>query len=215
MRRTVVTIGGTLIYLWIAILIRGGFKAFFSHPALTALAIVTIAFSVAAIFTSGNISTGQKEDRANRWVFIPLLVIGLLNTYVSPYTDRKEFWCLDGQTIRWLGVVLYALGGVFRIWPVFVLGRRFSGLVAIQPDHKLVTTGIYSVIRHPSYLGALIMVLGWALAFRSTLGVLLACLILWPLLLRINAEEAFLRSHFGQEYDAYCRRTSRLIPGIY
>ena len=54
-----------------------------------------------------------------------------------------------------------------RIWPVFVLGHRFSGLVAIQPGHKLVTSGVYGVIRHPSYLGLLVNSLGWALAFRS------------------------------------------------
>ena len=53
--------------------------------------------------------------------------------------------------------MLFAVGGALRIWPVFVLGRRFSGLVAIQPGHTLVTTGIYSVIRNPSYLGLLIM----------------------------------------------------------
>jgi protein-S-isoprenylcysteine O-methyltransferase Ste14 len=56
-------------------------------------------------------------------------------------------------------------GGVLRIWPVFVLGRRFSGLVAIQPEHTLATSGVYGNIRHPSYLGLLINSLGRALAF--------------------------------------------------
>jgi protein-S-isoprenylcysteine O-methyltransferase Ste14 len=102
-----------------------------------------------------------------------------------------------------------------RIWPVFVLGRRFSGLVAIQPGHELVTDGIYGVIRHPSYLGMIILMLGWALAFRSVPGVILAALLIPPLLARIRSEEALLRSQFGDQYDAYCRRTSRLIPGIY
>lgn len=102
-----------------------------------------------------------------------------------------------------------------RIWPVFVLGNRFSGLVAIQPGHRLVTTGIYRVIRHPSYLGLLISTLGWGLAFRSGIGVLLAGLLFPPLLARIRAEEKLLRSQFGAEYDSYRTRTSRLIPGLY
>jgi protein-S-isoprenylcysteine O-methyltransferase Ste14 len=101
------------------------------------------------------------------------------------------------------------------MWPVFVLGHRFSGLVAIQRGHTLVTHGVYRVIRHPSYLGFLVASLGWALAFRSGLGVLLAALLIPPLFARINAEERLLRSHFGDEYDVYCRRTSRLLPGIY
>jgi protein-S-isoprenylcysteine O-methyltransferase Ste14 len=111
--------------------------------------------------------------------------------------------------------VLFAAGGALRIWPVFVLGRRFSGLVAIQPGHALVTTGIYSVIRHPSYLGLLVNSLGWGLAFRSGVGVLLTALLIPPVLARIGAEEALLRSQFGDEYGEYCARTSRLIPGFY
>jgi len=54
-----------------------------------------------------------------------------------------------------------------------VLGRWFSGLVAIQPGHTLVTTGICDVIRHPSYLWLLVSTLGWGLTFRSVLGVVL------------------------------------------
>jgi protein-S-isoprenylcysteine O-methyltransferase Ste14 len=122
---------------------------------------------------------------------------------------------LGGDWVRWLGVVLFALGGVLRIVPVFVLGRRFSGLVAIQPGHTLVTTGIYGTIRHPSYLGLIVMMLGWALAFRSLLGVVLAALTIMPLIARMNSEEALLADQFGAEYAAYRARTWRLIPGLY
>ena len=115
----------------------------------------------------------------------------------------------------WVGVGLFAVGGALRLWPVFVLGRRFSGLVAIQPGHTLVTSGIYNVIRHPSYLGLLVNSLGWGLAFRSGVGVLLALLLIPPLLARIRAEERLLHTQFGDEYDAYRGRTSRLIPGLY
>jgi protein-S-isoprenylcysteine O-methyltransferase Ste14 len=76
-----------------------------------------------------------REDRANRWVIAAFGLIGLLDAYLPAYTDRKKFWSLDGDAIRWLGVVLFAAGGALRIWPVFVLGHRFSGLVAIQPGH--------------------------------------------------------------------------------
>ncbi len=68
---------------------------------------------------------------------------------------------------------------------------------------------------HPSYLGLLINSLGWALAFRSLVGVLLTELMIPPLLARIKAEEALLSSQFGGAYNAYRARTSRLIPGLY
>jgi protein-S-isoprenylcysteine O-methyltransferase Ste14 len=214
-KRLTLIIVGTAVQLGLAVLGRGGFTAFFSHPALVALAIALFALSGAALFAGGNLSSGVREDRGNRWVIVAIGLIGLLDIYLPPYTDRKEFWTIDGDTIRWLGVVLFAAGGALRIWPVFVLGHRFSGLVAIQPGHTLVTGGVYAVIRHPSYLGLLVNSLGWGLAFRSGVGVLLTALLIIPLLARIRAEERLLRSQFGDEYDTYCARTSRLIPWLY
>jgi protein-S-isoprenylcysteine O-methyltransferase Ste14 len=205
----------SLGYLGLSILGWGGFTAFFSHPALIALAIVGLVLSGVALFSVGNLSPGEREDRGNRWVLAAFGMIGLLLAYLPAYTDRNDLWTLDGDAVRWLGVVLFAVGGALRIWPVFVLGRRFSGLVAIQPGHMLVTGGVYGVIRHPSYLGLLVSSLGWALAFRSAVGGLLTALLIPPLLARIRAEERLLHTHFGDEYDAYRSRTSRLIPGIY
>jgi protein-S-isoprenylcysteine O-methyltransferase Ste14 len=213
--RLTLIVAGAAAYLGLAILGWGGFAAFFSHSALIALAIVFFAVSGAALFAGGNLSPGEREDRGNRWVIAAFAVIGLLASYLPAYTDRREFWTIDGDTVRWLGVVLFAAGGGLRLWPVFVLGNRFSGLVAIQPGHTLVTTGIYAVIRHPSYLGLLVNSLGWALAFRSGVGVLLSALLIPPLLVRIHAEERLLRAHFGETYDAYRARTARMIPGLY
>lgn len=202
-------------YLGLAVIGVGGFAAFFSRPALIALAIATLTLSGAAAFAGGNLSPGVREDRSNRWVVAVLAPIGLLAAFLPAYTDRTDFWTIDGEVTRWLGVVLFVAGGALRIWPVFVLGHRFSGLVAIQPGHTLVTGGIYGVVRHPSYLGLLINALGWSLAFRSGVGVLLTALMIPVLLARIHAEERLLRVQFGAEYDAYRARTSRLIPGIY
>jgi len=191
---------GVAVFIGLAILGSGGFAAFSSRRPLVALA---------------NISSGEREDRGNRWVLTAFTVIGLLDAYLPAYADRRGFWLIDGETVRWLGVALFAAGGLLRIWPVFVLGRRFSGLVAIQPGHELVTTGIYGVVRHPSYLGLLINTLGWGLAFRTGVGVLLAALVVPPLVARIDAEERLLGSEFGAEYEAYRKRTWRLAPGIY
>jgi protein-S-isoprenylcysteine O-methyltransferase Ste14 len=215
LRLTLGTVAGTVAYLGLAVLGWGGFAAFFSHPALTGVAIVTFVLAGAALFSSGNLSPGVREDRGNRWIFVPLAVIGVLSAYLPAYTDRLDVWTIDGDATRWLGLALYTVGGVLRIWPVFVLGRRFSGLVAIQPGHTLVTSGIYGIIRHPSYLGLLVGALGWGLAFRSVIGVLLMVLTVPVILARIRAEEALLHTQFGAEYDAFRARTSRLIPGIY
>jgi protein-S-isoprenylcysteine O-methyltransferase Ste14 len=205
----------TLLYLSLAVLGAGGVAVFFSQPARTVLAVASIVMASAAFFSDANLSSGDREDRSNRWIFLPLLLLGLLSAFLPAYTERKGWFLLDGDTVRWLGVFLYISFGALRIWPIFVLGRRFSGLVAIQPGHELVTDGIYRVIRHPSYLGLIVMMFGWALAFRSIVGVVLATLTIPPMLARIRSEEALLHTQFGDDYDAYRRRTWRLIPGIY
>lgn len=207
-----VTVG---IQVGLTILGMGGLAFFYAHPALKALAIVGLGLLVASLFTEGNLSAGEREDRDNRWVLAAFGAILLLVSYVPAYMDRMDTWTIDGETTRWIGVALFAVGGVVRLWPVFVLGRRFSGLVAIQQGHTLVTGGIYRVIRNPSYLGLILSILGFALAFRSLVGVLLGACIVPPLIARIHAEEAILRSQFGEEFDAYCARTWRLIPGLY
>ena len=205
----------TLVYLAIAVLGWGGLSAFFAHPARIALAIVTFALAAAALFTEGNLSPGEREDRGNRWVLAVFAIIGLASAYLPAYTDRHDIWTLGGDGVRWLGVFLFAAGGALRLWPVFVLGHRFSGLVAIQKGHALVTTGIYSRIRNPSYLGLLISSLGWALAFRSIIGIILVAALIPPLIARMTSEEKLLGAQFGAEYEAYRARTSRLIPGVY
>ncbi len=199
----------------IASYLFGGWNAFVSHPSLIALIVVTLVMLCVAPFSNVNLNSGEKEDRANRWVFILFSVIALASAIVPPYADRIGFWTIDGETTRWIGVAVYILGGALRLYPVFILGRRFSGLVAIQTDHKLETRGIYSVIRNPSYLGMIVNMIGWGLAFRGLTGVAIAFLLLIPLVGRIRSEERLLREHFGAEYDAYFSRTWRLLPGLY
>src|SRR6516164_3618873 len=97
LRLALLTLVGTLAYLGLAVLGRGGFVAFFSHPALDALTLVLFALSGAALFTKANLSPGEREDRGNRWVLAAFGVIGVLAAYVPAYTDRLGLWTLDGD----------------------------------------------------------------------------------------------------------------------
>ena len=215
MIRLLLVFASALGYLIVAVLGWGGPSAFFSHPALVGLSVALFGLALLAYFAGGNLSSGVREDRGNRWVIAVLAIIGIASAYLPAWSDRHEFWTFGGDAVRWLGVALFALGGILRVWPVYVLGNRFSGLVAIQPGHRLMTEGIYASIRNPSYLGLLISSFGWGLAFRSVLGLLLAALMIPPLIARIHSEEKLLASEFGAEYDAYRARTCRLIPSLY
>lgn len=213
--RTIAVVVSTLVYLGVTIVIRGGVGAFLSEPALVAVASTTVLAAVASPFVGGNLSPGLKEDRGNRWVLPVFGLISVLEAVLPPWADRARVWPLDGEAVRWIGVLLFAVGVALRLWPVYVLGNRFSGLVAIQPGHQLVTTGIYSVVRNPSYLGLLVATLGWGMAFNSWVGVLMAVALLPPLVARMHAEERLLGDQFGADYGAYRARTWRLLPYVY
>ena len=203
------------LYIGLAIAGAGGASRFFSHSPLIALTIVAVALGLASLFSEGHLGSGAREDLSNRWVLGAFAVLGLADAYLPAYTDRHEFLTFGGERVRWFGVALFALGGILRLWPVFALGRRFSGLVAVQPGHRLMTGGVFVVIRHPSYLGLFVNAIGWALAFRAGAGVIIAVLMLLVVLARIDAEERLLGETFGAEYDAYRARTWRLFPHVY
>jgi protein-S-isoprenylcysteine O-methyltransferase Ste14 len=211
----IIALVSIVIQFGLAIAGWSGWRAFWSHPQFQALGWVTLVLMLIAIPSGGSMNKGEQEDKGNRWVLGAFTVIAMLLTYFSAYTDRIGFWTIDGDTMRWVGVWVCLAGGVLRLLPVYVLKNRFSGLVAIQHGHTLETRGIYGVIRNPSYLGLLLTSLGWALAFRSGVGVVLAASFLVPLVARMHSEEKLLREHFGAEYDAYFKRTWRLVPGIY
>jgi protein-S-isoprenylcysteine O-methyltransferase Ste14 len=215
LRLVLTAIISLFVQFGLAILGWGGFAAFYSHPAFVWLTFSTLGLLVCSFFTHASLSAGEQEDRGNRWVLAAFSIVALLLTYLSAFTDRIGFWTLDGNALRWAGLAVYTGGGILRLWPVFVLGRRFSGLVAIQPGHTLQTTGIYGTVRNPSYAGLLVTSIGWAMTFQSGVGVILALLMLIPLMARIHSEERLLQARFGAEYEAYCTRTWRLVPHVY
>jgi protein-S-isoprenylcysteine O-methyltransferase Ste14 len=210
-----ITAVNVVVYIGLAAWGSGGWSALMANPARAATIVALAVLSVVAMFSSGNLSSGRREDAGNRWIFIPVLVLGLLLGWLPAYTDRRDVGTIDGETTRYIGLVLFIFGCVLRLAPVFVLGRRFSGLVAIQEGHELETGGLYRAIRHPSYLGLLLGLFGWALVFRSGIGVLVSLLLVPPLVARMNSEEALLESEFGERYADYRRHTWRLLPFIY
>jgi protein-S-isoprenylcysteine O-methyltransferase Ste14 len=213
--RFVLIVVSTGAWVALAVMGRGGPAEFFSHTPLIAITCVVGILIIGSMFAGGNLSPGVEEDRNNRWVIAAFVLVGVLDGFLPAWADRNEFWIIDGETIRWIGVILFAVGGALRLWPVYVLGDRFSGLVAIQPDHTLETRGIYCFIRNPSYLGAIVLTLGWGVAFRTGIGIVLTVLLIPPLIARMDAEEALLSARFGKEYEAYRARTWRLIPWIW
>jgi protein-S-isoprenylcysteine O-methyltransferase len=115
-----------------------------------------------------------------------------------------------------LGVAIFIAGLALRWYSIFYLGRFFTVNVAIASDHRLVDTGPYRHIRHPSYTGALLAFLGMGLCLYNwaSMLVLMTGTVL-AFAYRIHVEEAALAQGLGEDYRGYMRRTKRLLPGVY
>lgn len=116
----------------------------------------------------------------------------------------------------WTGLSLMATGMVLRTWSIRVLARFFTVDVTIRPDHKLVSDGPYRALRNPSYTGSLMTFYGFALALGdswSLLIIVVAVTAAFPW--RIRIEERVLARAFPDQYPAYARATSRLIPHVW
>jgi len=109
------------------------------------------------------------------------------------------------------------IGGIWlRVAAGKALGKWWSLRTEIQEGHALVQTGPYRFVRHPAYLGTLMVCLGIPIAFRSIWAAVIMALGVWPAVAnRIQGEERLLERHFGDEYRAYASRTARLIPGVF
>jgi protein-S-isoprenylcysteine O-methyltransferase Ste14 len=112
-----------------------------------------------------------------------------------------------------IGIALILTGVSVRQWAIAVLGRYFSHVIGIQQDQKIVQSGPYRVVRHPSYTGILLILLGIAFSFQTWGGVFVAVTafgLAWGY--RMLAEERFLERELGDNYAEYAQRTKRVLP---
>lgn len=117
--------------------------------------------------------------------------------------------------LGWLGV-LFAAAGIGLLWATHrELGREFSQTLELKEEHRLVTTGLYSRIRHPMYTAIFLVAIAQLLLIGNAV-VAPAFLIAFAILYfsRVKNEERMMLEHFGQAYADYCGRTGRLVPGL-
>ncbi len=176
--------------------------------------------AVLAAYQGMVIPEGQdrKEKRVSRQtVFLAVVeLLGMALLILLPFCDRRGIATIpESQGLRLVGLALSIVGGGGMFWSVLNLGRQYSAQVTIQEDHQLITNGLYRFIRHPRYLGLIVMGLGYALVFRAWAGIAADLILLVALIWRISDEEKMLHQGFGESWEAYSRRTWRLVPGIW
>ncbi len=162
--------------------------------------------------------TDARGRTAREWTQPLIMSVVLLSLVLAAELAQHELAPLPGSSWWPLaaGLALLWSGVAFRLWSVRTLGHFFKMAVVVQDDHRVIDSGPYRWLRHPSYTGALVTNAGIGLAFGDLTSV--AVMLLFPLiafLIRIRIEERLLLRELGEEYAAYARRTARLVPGLF
>jgi len=152
----------------------------------------------------------KKERGSGRLISMSVIV-----SFIVAY-----FFALSGITLMpnwvfYLGIMIMVLGIIVRQWSIAILGRFFSPTIGVQEGQNVVDRGPYRLVRHPSYTGILLILVGVGLAFQS-LAATLVILLIFSVAYghRMNEEEIVLTMELGEEYVRYTKRTKRLIPYI-
>ncbi len=202
----------------------GGIDAYFSSAPRVGYGAVVLLFSLAVSVQAYQGmegirgKSGEKEKLVLRQTVVRyVLELSLfVALFFIPLFDRRGIGLInEGNSLRWLGVIFCLLGYGLIFWSGVTLGRQYSADVTIQEGHRLITGSIYRFIRHPRYLGIMTLSLGMSFTFRAWIGLLASLFFLSLLLFRIRDEEAAMHKEFGSEWEAYCRRSWRMIPYLF
>ncbi len=155
---------------------------------------------------------------SKEWTVSLIMVLLFVSLVAATVAASKHVAPLPGPA-WWpvaAGVVLLWLGIGFRLWAIRTLGRFFKLTVVIQENHRVVESGPYRWLRHPSYTGGLVAATAIGLAEGDWVAIaIMAIGLSIAYLVRIPVEERALLAELGDEYAAYAKRTARLVPGLF
>ena len=156
----------------------------------------------------------NSGDKGSLWLLYILITVGYILSFSIGSTKIGRIYHWD--TFFAIGVVLIVIGLVIRIQSLWTLKQYFTYSVSIIENHKLIETGLYKSIRHPGYLGQLIIFIGISTLLSNWLSIVLMIIpIAIGYIYRITIEERFMTEQIGEDYLNYKNRTKRLIPMIY
>jgi protein-S-isoprenylcysteine O-methyltransferase Ste14 len=156
-----------------------------------------------------------KDDRGSLRLIWGVILAAMLGATLLWQFFPQAQWPMSGSSYI-AGLTVFGVGLLLRWYSIFYLGRYFTVDVAVATDHKVIDTGPYKYIRHPSYAGVLLEFLGFALCMGNVAALLLLMIAVSCVFLRrIRIEEAVLQGALGERYASYMRRTWRLVPFLY
>jgi protein-S-isoprenylcysteine O-methyltransferase Ste14 len=158
--------------------------------------------------TSGAVAS----DAGSRWFLVASIWFGVALGISLAFAAPAAAFTTDRRPLFYAGIALMVFGLALRWYAIRVLGTSFTFTVATRPDQKVVEAGPYRWIRHPSYTGALLTVLGVLVCMTNPLAFLGLLAPLAGYAYRIRVEERALVQALGEPYRSYMKRTKRLLP---
>ncbi len=161
---------------------------------------------------AGTRTVKSREDKGTYYLIHLTVLFSLIISFNLGFNEITLLPIISS----YIGI-LFIVGGIFlREYSIVTLGKYFSFKISVVKDQKIITKGPYHFIRHPSYSGGILAILGIAIALRSMIAIVvvtLLCSITYGL--RIRFEERIMLAEFGEDYLIYKRKTKRVIPFIY
>jgi protein-S-isoprenylcysteine O-methyltransferase Ste14 len=157
----------------------------------------------------------DRHDRGSALAIFAGVILAQLAAIIE-FGYRDEFRPAPFSMPVLAGLGIAAAGFCLRMWAIRVLGRFFTSTVQVQARQKVIESGPYAAIRHPSYTGALVVNFGIAVTLSSPIGLALILILTLPAYLyRIAVEERALIAGLGGAYEDYRTRTWKLCPYLY
>lgn len=156
----------------------------------------------------------ESADEGSFRIMIIAITTGYWLSYIIAYSGLGRLY--PWNTYFMVGFLIVLTGLYIRISAIRTLEKYFTSTITGMQDHKLVNKGLYHFIRHPAYLGQLMIFLGISTALSDWLSILGMMIPVFAAYLnRIRIEEKFLLKYLGEEYSDYQKRTKRLIPMVF
>jgi len=170
---------------------------------------------VIAVATRTGKGGGKVSDRGSQLILWMVIVVSVTACeWMRRIMPANMFG--GAAWLKTASMVVLVAALAIRWTAVFTLGKSFSANVAIRESQKMMRSGLYRMVRHPSYLGLLMVFVAIGIHSRNWLSFVVAIVpTTAALIYRIQVEEMALREAFGEEYVRYSRVTKRLVPGVY
>lgn len=166
------------------------------------------------VFSMKETKENREEDRFSILFILVAASVSIVSANVEWATNYPAHESNTAITI--LGFCMIVIGIIIRVWSIRTLGKYFTATVLLQQKQTLITSGPYRIVRHPSYLGAFLSIVGCAVFLNAYISILVAAAFMCTsYIVRIRAEEKVMIQYFGNEYIEFSKKTRRLFPFIW